>query len=79
MVPRRRGPAIPLQRAQPLCVGGPHAAVHTGTRKTSKLAQNRDPDYMALRAALEVMEKVGRDVFDVLDCVFIEVLQDDLR
>ncbi len=34
---------------------------------------------MALRAALEVMEKVGRDVFDVLDCVFIEVLQDDLR
>ena len=55
----------------------PHATVHTGTKKVLELAQTRGPDYMALRSAPEVMEKASREVFDVLDSVFIEVLQDD--
>ncbi len=56
---------------------GPHAAVHDGTKEVLELAGTQNPDYAALRAALDVMEQASREVFSVLDGVFAETLSTD--
>ncbi|GAB4346448.1 MAG: hypothetical protein Kow006_04940 [Gammaproteobacteria bacterium] len=56
---------------------GPHATVHTGTKDVLELAGQETLDYAALEAALEVMEQASREVFAILDRVYVESLSDE--